>query len=768
MYDSHYRVKTRFAASCLVSSVTLWAHAEPATTPATPAPTNAPAAAQARGKLEGRLLERGTRKPIIGASVSLPELGLETLTDAEGGFAFADVPAAKIKLILQDQSHAQVEDEELVEAGRITRAVYYAEMQGFGDEDIVVVGKKLKKEVTRREIPLAVIETVPGSNGDVLKAAQNLPGVARTSNDQIVFRGGGASAVYVNGFMVPSAFHFLGVRSTVGNGLIESLQVIPGNYDARYGNANGGIVDIQTRSPRRDGLHGYAQVDLFDASAFVESKTTEHGAVALGARRSYIDTLLPLFLSDEDKETFQTAPRYYDYQGSYDWKKGKQHLRLNLFGTRDRMVLLLKKPPVSDPGLHGTVDTTASWITGQASWDYRLNERTQLSMGSAYLREDVGGSVGPAMRFKYTGHHFSVRADVSHQMADAVTLRAGVDAYMPVWNGQGTSPRLPKEGEPESSLSRDTILETNTNDTFYFKYQPAAYVAADVQLGKVLLVPGVRVSHFSFVNTFRGATLVQPRLMARAAVTEDFTLKGGLGLYSAPVTADETDPVFGNPNARPETSAHYSLGFEQRFSRLVSLDMVGFYKRQYGIVQHVDDPGVHVDNVGRGRSYGMELRLLHDPGTRFYGWVAYTLMRAERRAPRDASYRVFDLDQTHNLNVVGQYRLTRTWEIGARFRYVTGNPTSPIVGAVYDSDADSYAPLRGATNDARLGAFHQLDVRVDKHFVFDTWQLTAYLDVQNIYNHKSPDKMSYNYNYTESKPVAGLPLIPSFGIRGEF
>lgn len=160
--------------------------------------------------------------------------------------------------------------------------------------------------------------------------------------------------------------------------------------------------------------------------------------------------------------------------------------------------------------------------------------------------------------------------------------------------------------------------------------------------------------------------------------------------------------------------------------------------------------------------------LRHDLRSRFYGWLAYTVMRSERLDPGASDYRLFDTDQTHNVTAVGQYRLTPTWEIGARFRFVSGNPTTPVVGATYDSDADIYVPVYGAHNSERVDAFHQLDVRVDKHFVFDAWKLTAYLDVQNVYNHASAEGVSYNYDYSESRPASGLPLIPSFGVKGEF
>lgn len=71
-------------------------------------------------------------------------------------------------------------------------------------------------------------------------------------------------------------------------------------------------------------------------------------------------------------------------------------------------------------------------------------------------------------------------------------------------------------------------------------------------------------------------------------------------------------------------------------------------------------------------------------------------------------------------------------------------------------------------NTERTGAFHQLDLRVDKRWVYDRWMLTAYLDLQNVYNRANPVGVEYNYNYRESRPQQGLPLLPIVGLRGDF
>jgi hypothetical protein len=70
-------------------------------------------------------------------------------------------------------------------------------------------------------------------------------------------------------------------------------------------------------------------------------------------------------------------------------------------------------------------------------------------------------------------------------------------------------------------------------------------------------------------------------------------------------------------------------------------------------------------------------------------------------------------------------------------------------------------------NSTRLDAFQQLDLRIDRKWLFDAWTFTLYFEVQNALNQANPEGIRYNYNYTESKKITGLPIIPSIGIRGE-
>ena len=232
------------------------------------------------GVLRGQLLERGTRAPLPGMEIRLPALGSEAFTDAEGRFEFEAVPAGTVTIIVRDPLYAELEDEETVMTGQATEVTYYLERTGFED-GITVVGRRPKKQVVRRTLTIQEIRTIPGPPGDALKVIQNLPGVARqVISDEIVLRGGGRSQAFVDQHPIPLAFHFGGLRSTVSSGLIENIDLYPGNFGAEYGRLNGGIIEIGLRSPRTDGYHGFIEADFFDAGFLLEGPIDEHWSFA--------------------------------------------------------------------------------------------------------------------------------------------------------------------------------------------------------------------------------------------------------------------------------------------------------------------------------------------------------------------------------------------------------------------------------------------------------------------------------------------------------
>lgn len=279
----------------------------------------------------------------------------------------------------------------------------------------------------------------------------------------------------------------------------------------------------------------------------------------------------------------------------------------------------------------------------------------------------------------------------------------------------------------------------------------------------LLLVPGVRADYYAEFEAWS----LDPRLTARYELTAETTLKAGIGRYSQPPLFWMSVPAVGNPKLEPYHAWQVSGGVEQRFGRAVKLGVEGFFKRLDGtVVGGAGGSTPHFVNDGRGRIYGGELSLEARPDDDTFGYVAYTLSRSER-SDHGGPYRLFDHDQTHILSLVASRKLGRGWELGARFRLVSGEPTTPVTGSVFDARSGVYLPLYGAVNSARDPVFQELDVRVEKAFHLGVLTLAPYLDVQNAYNAKNAQGYTYNYDYSSREAARGLPIFPNLGVRGE-
>ncbi|MBU1430640.1 TonB family protein [Myxococcota bacterium] len=721
------------------------------------------------GELRGRLLERGTRAPLLGLNVRLGERA--TLSNERGEFVFDKVPVGEVKIIIDDQDYYTLEDEEEIRLGEITEVRYYLEKRSVGDQTVVVVGKRVRKEVARRTLTMEEIRKIPGTNGDALKVVQNLPGVARVPfGGDLIVRGSnpGDSSPVINRHGIPVAYHFGGLRSVFPSELLESIDFYPGNYGAEYGRYSGGIIDVKIRRPKEDRLHGRVEADFFDAGVLLEGPLPliDGATFAVAARRSYIDLLLNAVIPEDAPISFDVAPRYYDQQVLLDWKKKGHRLRFYYFGSNDRLELVLKEASARDPSVGGDIENEIGFHRFYAAWDARLSEDVEHHFSVSFGPNHLYFAAFDQLYFNQDIWVFLIRDDISWQVNDTFKLRAGLDLELYSGDIRIIAPFPPKEGEDPAPLGTMELMEVNES---IFVQDPGAWLEAEIKLfdDKLLIVPGLRIDYNRTLEDWA----FDPRLNARYTLRKGTVIKGGAGWYNQRPFFDESDETFGNPNLEQEQSFQVSGGVEQALTGLsegLELDVVGFYKHLYDSVAPVEDPAIRYENIGTGRIYGLEVLLRQNLTRRFFGWISYTAMRSERKDGPDEDWRLFDFDQTHIFTALGTYKLTNNWEVGLRWRYTTGNPYTPKNKCIYDSDNDTCIAYNLPANSERIPPFHQLDLRVERRWIFDLWILSGYLDLQNAYNRENPEGVGYNEDYTQQEIRSGLPIIPSLGFRGEF
>jgi len=294
--------------------------------------------------------------------------------------------------------------------------------------------------------------------------------------------------------------------------------------------------------------------------------------------------------------------------------------------------------------------------------------------------------------------------------------------------------------------------------------RPAAYVELGLRpTRRLLLVPGVRADYYGDVDH----ASLDPRLTARYEVGPRFALKSGVGYYSQAPQYWQALAVVGNPRIAPYRALQTSAGFEGRTSANLKFGAEGFYKWLDRRI--VGTPGgiePYFVNDGEGRIYGAEFSGEYHPAPGTFAFFAYTISRSERR---DAAgpWRLFDHDEPHVLSLAASQNLGRGWTVGGRFRLISGDPTTAVVGSTFDARSGVYVAKYGAVNGERDPAFQELDLRVEKQWRIGTGAISAYLDVLNAYNAKNPQGYRYSFDFSKKEPISGLGLFPNLGLKGE-
>jgi TonB family protein len=721
--------------------------------------------------LRGRVLAGENDQPLVGARIVLWRGGkqvLERTADAQGRFEAAGLEPGTYTLRVEADGFLAVEAAEQLGSSEEVSIDYRLNASVESAEEVIVRGKRPHREVTRRQLSRRELTRIPGTSGDALRAIQNLPGVARPPglSGELIVRGQGdqATPVFIDGLWISSPYHFGGLSSVVPTELIDEINFYPGNFGVRYGRALGGVVDAHFRETRNDGrYHGMLGLDLIDARLMLEGPIPglDGWNFIGGVRRSHVDAWLTPLLENEDTQ-ITAAPVYYDYQFVADTRPtNRSYLRIGLVGFEDRFRAFSDSSASS-----GSTDLLNAIIGVASIYEVEFSDTTSAEFNVTLARSHQRFQDG-VFDVDTIAHGMIGRAEVRQRLLPNLTLRTGLDVQVAPYTIEG---QVPEEGGPSAPpLGSGLARPTRTFDQEKLFFQPALYAELATRAKRLEVVSGVRLDYTHATRKFD----VSPRLTARYDLNAAprTTLKGGSGIFSQAPNLFQLTLSDDPKTLRSPYNWQNSLGIEQQLGQHVELSVEGFYNVMNDLVvrRSGSDGVLRYDNTGTGRVYGAEAMLRYVADDDFFGWLSYTLSRSERTWEPGGPSQLFYADQPHVLTVLGSYNLGKGWELGARFRLVSGNLYTPCVGGVYSSSSTAYLCVNGEQNSERLETFHQLDVRIDKRWVFSAFTLGIYLDLINSYNHIAQDSPDYSFDFSQMGTASlSLPIVPSLGIRGEF
>ena len=751
--------------------------------------------------LDGLIVEMGTKRPLANFPILITTTDgtvIETQTDENGNYEAAVYPVGVVSVqCAYPEYETSVREVELTEGDRTSLRIWMKNLN-YREDELVGVYRKPSADVARRTLTMEEVKRVPGTFGDPVRVIQSLPGAARSpfGSGFLIIRGANPedSAVYVDGIRVPLIYHLGGLVSILNPDLIDTVDYLPGSYGVQYGRSLGGVVDVKTKQEFPEDNQFYWSTDIIDSGGLVQGRVGDWG-VAVAGRRSYIDVFIPLFTQNQN---FSVSPKWYDYQvkvQQLDRKNGS--LSIFAFGYRDQLTAGTNANTAqgSDPDFQGDFGSINSAHRAYVQWKHNLSDTWNMTVTPSYGIDSASFDVGGGVRVTQDQPMLELRAETRWTPSDRFNLLLGTDTVAGSFTFKA---ELPFSFEDAASF--DPLAERNPvsfgGEGYY--YTPDIYLQTEIHplkdIDRWVIYPGIRYGVGQIWDTENPDPLVNvqgwdPRLSTRFKTGENGTLKGGVGLYSQWPQPFEVWRPNGSTELDMEKVLSAELGLEQQIIPGLNADVSVFGKKLYDLIvdnpQATDAESLFYVNEGIGRIYGMEAIIKQDPINNIFGWVSYTLSRSERNdypnrtseleadevpgAPSSGDWYLFDLDQTHILTGVLGYQFPKDFGVSGQLQYVTGNPYTPYSGGIYDLDQDFYTGYSTAPyNSERLPNFFALNLRADKTFTFEKWQLDAYADLLNVVRGENPEFVVYNYDYTDRRFIRSLPFIPSFGFETEF
>ncbi|PJC60962.1 MAG: TonB-dependent receptor, partial [Ignavibacteria bacterium CG_4_9_14_0_2_um_filter_37_13] len=209
--------------------------------------------AQNTGKIAGKVTDEKTAEVLIGVNILIEGTGLGAATDMNGEYIIVNVPPKTYNVIAKYIGYANTVTRNVhVGSGSTTKIDFrITQTEITLNHEVVITAKAplVVKDMTSTEARITAdqIKELPLQNINQLITQQ--AGVSKGSDGGIHIRGGRSSEIsyLVNGVSITDDFNRTQALS-VETESIQELKVISGTFNAEYGNAMSGVVNIVTKS----------------------------------------------------------------------------------------------------------------------------------------------------------------------------------------------------------------------------------------------------------------------------------------------------------------------------------------------------------------------------------------------------------------------------------------------------------------------------------------------------------------------------------------
>lgn len=503
------------------------------------------------------------------------------------------------------------------------------------------------------------------SQGDIVSAFENLPGVQRNGGDQtgLFVRGGDASetTIILDGTTVQNPFFSdvpgVGQRSRFNPFQIKGMSFSTGGYSARYGQALSSVLDLKTTDiPDKTSISLGANIaglmlsgadKMANSGLEYSASYTNFGPYYSLAKTNYNFFKKPESIGISARWTAKTA----DNNGLFKFSA--------VYNTSSSGI------DVPDPNNYADLisfDLRNINLSFNTSFKYHITKRLNLFTAAAFSNNSDHILWGDTT-FTRSDYRLQARVELSYIASDQLKITAGGEVQ-----------------HYHYQMQFDTLgghfTETFAAAFAEAEYQPFAWFA---------IKPGIRSEYSELLG--RGDLAPRIALAVRTGANSQVGFASGIFYQTAPTQY----LLFGY---RPsfEKAVHYLINYEWIESNR-SFRIEGYYKdysqlvREQGVAYTPDpyhfDLGT-VNNTGYGYAKGFDL-FWRDKATikNFDYWITYSYVDTKRLYQNYIAEATPNFISTHNLNLIVKYYAEKMHTaFSAGYNYASGrpyyNPSSPV------------------------------------------------------------------------------------------
>ncbi len=755
------------------------------------------------GKLSGTIKDAQTGDALIGANVILEGTDLGAASNVRGEYVILNIPPGRYNVKFSFIGYETIVFTNVVIiVDQTTQLDVQLKPQAIQVQEVVVTARTpmIQKDLTSSisVISRDEIEALPVSTFTELLALQ--AGVVVTGRDNIHVRGGRANEVafLIDGMYVADPL-LGGLATQINNDAIQEMSLLSGTFNAEYGNALSGVVNIVTR-------------DGSDKFAFkLEGRTSEFGIrrySKLEENRINGSISGPLFipqlnyfLSAEMDNRGSYLPFGYSKENTF-FSKLTTSLIPSVKMTLSNRGSLGKRQSYShaykfipDQYLRRRTDSWQTSFTFTHSpennffYDVRASYFNQgyysgvdkdtsqyLSSNQFQYFEEVGTGfefyklANPLQLTDSRTASIDLKADAVWQIGSVNEVKFGVQ-YKKHWL------RLFSIYDPKRTFPYIDNYRTEP-------FEMAAYAQDKIELPYLIINLGLRFDYMNANAEFRQNPLdpnsvikvksrqqLSPRVGIAHPISDRTKLHFAYGHFfqnpnfqylfeNKQYDLNVREPIFGQPSLDAERTISYEVGIAHQFSDRTALNVRAYYKditgligtrylfpyvegRYTGYTLYVNEDYANV----KGIEFSLDVR----PDRYFSGGLTYTYSVAKGSASSEreqypgtqesTQLYYLDFDRTHVLNASATYTIPSNE--GARLFDIPIFENMDFSLIFRYSSGAPYTPGGRDVgfvekNSLRQPSTYNIDLMIGKDFkLVDKMRLRVFAEIMNLTDHRN-------------------------------